>query len=48
VTSQGRLPAWSDDRGTLVPVELADLDLDVRRVFTVTGRSGVCGAETIG
>lgn len=36
----GRLPAWSDDRGTLVPVELTDLDLDVRRVFTVTGRAG--------
>jgi hypothetical protein len=40
VTDLGRLPAWRDDRGTLVPVELADLDFVVRRVFTVVGLPG--------
>ena len=40
MTLSGRLAAWSDDRGTLVPVELTDVDLDVRRVFTVVGRAG--------
>jgi len=30
-------PAYVDERGTLVPVELSDVGFDVRRVFTVTG-----------
>jgi mannose-6-phosphate isomerase-like protein (cupin superfamily) len=32
--------AYTDERGTLIPVELDDVDFDVRRVFTVVGRAG--------
>jgi hypothetical protein len=30
-------PAFTDDRGTLVPVELDQVGFEVRRVFTVAG-----------
>jgi hypothetical protein len=34
------VPAYTDERGTLVPVELTEVDFDVRRVFVVTGLPG--------
>jgi hypothetical protein len=34
------VPAYIDERGTLVPVELTDMDFEVRRVFVVTGLPG--------
>jgi hypothetical protein len=33
-------PAHVDGRGTLVPIELDEVDFQVRRVFTVTGVAG--------
>lgn len=33
------LPVFTDERGTLLPIELDDVGFDVRRVFIVTGTS---------
>ena len=33
------LPVFTDERGTLLPIELDEVGFDVRRVFTVTGSS---------
>ncbi len=32
-----RFPVFTDPRGRLLPVEFADLDIDVQRAFVVTG-----------
>ena len=34
------IAAYTDERGTLVPVELTGVDFEVRRVFVVTGLPG--------
>jgi hypothetical protein len=37
---EGKFPAFTDERGTLVPVELPEVDIDVQRVFVVSAPEG--------